>query len=94
MAERRAKGSAKGVPWDERVVVGEFEHAAEVEMVFPDGPTVTAFMPGVPRQGEVLTARKWRRWSIDGRFRVREVEWLYEGRVPGRVRVHLDKAHV
>lgn len=25
-----------------------------------------------------------------GRFTVRDVEWLYEGRVPGRVVVHLE----
>jgi len=29
---------------------------------------------------------------MEGRFRVREVEWQYEGRVPGRVTVHLEHA--
>jgi hypothetical protein len=59
--------------------------------VFPDGPSPVAFLPAVPRVGETVTATRWgRRWRTEGQVRVREVEWLYEGRVPGRVKVHLE----
>lgn len=95
MARRRTGGrEPKGIPSGERVVVDEFDQCAQVELAFPGGPAPVAFpLPAVPRVGEVLTSTKWgRRWRTDGRFRVREVEWLYEGRVPGRVRVHLEPA--
>lgn len=29
----------KGIPWNERVVVDEFDQCAQVELVFPGGPT-------------------------------------------------------
>jgi hypothetical protein len=90
---RRRESRPKGVPWNERVVIDEFDQCAQVELAFPGGPSPTAFLPAVPRVGEVVTATKWgRRWRTEGRFSVREVEWLYEGRVPGRVRVHLEAA--
>jgi hypothetical protein len=94
MATRRTgERQPKSVPWNERVVVDEFDQCAQVVLAFPGGPAPVAFLPAVPCVGEVLTATKWgRRWRIDGRFRVREVEWPYEGRVPGPVRVHLEAA--
>lgn len=92
MAKRVGERKAKGIPWNERVVQEEFDQCAQVLLAFPGGPVVTAFLPGVPRAGEILTATPWgRRWRTDGRFRVRETEWLYEGRVPGRVKVHLER---
>ena len=93
MAKARGGGGRepKGIPWNERVVIDEFDQDAQVIVVFPAGPTVTVFLPGVPRAGELLTATRWgRRWRTEGRFRVREVEWQYEGRVPGRVVVHSE----
>jgi hypothetical protein len=73
------------------VVIDEFDRDAQVTLAFPGGPSVTAFLPSIPRVGELLTATRWgRKWRTEGRFRVREVEWQYEGRVPGRVVVHLE----
>lgn len=93
MATRRTGGrDPKGVPWNERVVVDDFDQCAQVELAFPGGPSPVALLPSVPRVGEVLTANRWGRgWRTEGRFRVSEVEWLYEGRVPGRVRVRLER---
>jgi hypothetical protein len=54
----------------------------EVELVAPS--------PGL--HAKVLSNDEGRRWRTEGRCLVREVEWLYEGRVPGRVRVHLEAA--
>jgi hypothetical protein len=73
----------KGIPWNERVVIDDFDRDAQVVLAFPGGPTPTSFLPGIPRVGELLTATRWgRRWRTEGRFRVRAVEWQYEGRVP------------
>jgi hypothetical protein len=94
MVNQRGRREAKGVPWDQRVVIDNFDSDAEVTLAFPNGPTVTAFLPSVPRTGELLTATRWgRKWRTEGRFWVREVEWLYEERVPGRVTVHLEHAN-
>jgi hypothetical protein len=92
MAPRRVgERKPKVIPLDEQVVVDDFDQCAQVVLAFPDGISATAFLPGVPRAGEVLTAHRWgRRWRTEGRFRVHEVEWFYEGRVPGRVKVHLE----
>ena len=93
MPNKRGGREPVGVPWDQRVVIDDFDRDAQVTLAFPNGPTVTAFLPGVPRAGELLTSTRWgRRWRAEGRFRVREVEWRYEGRVPGRVTVHLEDA--
>ncbi len=94
MEQRRGGGRRKpqGVPWNERVVIDEFDRDAQVTLAFRNGPSVTAFLPTVPRAGELLKATRWgRKWRTEGQFRVREVEWQYEGRVPGRVVVHLEQ---
>lgn len=92
MAKRRSGArEPKGIPWNERVVIDDFDRDAQVTLAFPGGPSVTAFLPSIPRAGELLTATRWgRKWRTEVRFRVREVEWQYEGRVPGRVVVHLE----
>jgi hypothetical protein len=91
MPNQRRRREQVGVPWDQRVVIDDFDRDAQVTLAFPGGPTVTAFLPGVPRADDLLTATRWgRRSRTEGRLRVREVEWRYEGRVPGRVTVHLE----
>jgi hypothetical protein len=91
MPARKARREPKGIPWNERVVVDDFERDALVTLAFPAGPSADAFLPSVPRLGELLTSRRWgRTWRTEGRFRASEVEWQYEGRVPGRVVVHLE----
>ena len=76
MATRRAgEREPKGVPWNERVVVAEFDQCAQVELAFPGGPSPVGLRPAGPRVGEVVTATKWgRRWRTEGQVRVREVE--------------------
>lgn len=80
MVKRRSGArEPKGIPWNERVVIDDFDRDAQVTLAFPGGPSVTAFLPCVPRAGELLTATRWgRKWRTEGRFRVREVEWQYE----------------
>ncbi len=69
MAQQRRGGrrEPKGVPWNERVVIDYFDRDAQVMLAFPDGPSVTAFLPSIPRAGELLTATRWgRKWRTEG----------------------------
>ncbi len=48
MGERKSsKREPKGIPWNERVVIEDFDRDAQVTLAFPGGPTVTAFLPGI-----------------------------------------------
>ena len=48
MPSQRGEREPIGVPWNQRVVIDDFDRDAQVTLAFPNGPTVTAFLSGVP----------------------------------------------